>query len=246
MPIDSSNNIETRGRLVWDLPTRLFHWLLVLTICAQYATGEAGDSWLVWHFRLGYFMMGLLTFRIIWGFVGPTHARFSNFVKGPGSALAYLPQLRKTGQDAIHSVGHNPLGGLMVIAMLALLGAQVVTGLFSSDGLAYYGPYSSIVSSSTSDQITDWHGILIYIIIAAAALHILAVLFYTFVKKSPLVPAMIHGRKPQAQVPADEGIEHSALVRAVIVAIIAVGVVFLVQHEAPPSTTSASAVTENQ
>jgi cytochrome b len=236
MPIDSPPSMETRGRLVWDLPTRLFHWLIVFTICAQYASGEAGGEWLVWHFRMGYLMMGLLTFRIIWGFVGPTHARFSNFIKGPGSTLAYLRQVHKTGQDAIRSVGHNPLGGLMVVAIIALLSAQVVTGLFSSDGLSYYAPFYSTVSSDTSDRITDWHGIVFNIIVAAAALHILAVLFYTFIKKSPLVPAMIHGRKPQSHVPAAEGIESSALARAVIVAIIAAGVVFLVQHEAPPST----------
>ena len=234
MAIDSANG--NKGRLVWDLPTRLFHWLFVLTICVQYATGEAGGEWLVWHFRTGYFMMGLLTFRIIWGFVGPTHARFSSFIKGPGSTLAYLRQIQQAGQEAIHSVGHNPLGGLMVIAMIALLSAQVVTGLFSSDGLSYYGPYSATVSSDRSDQISDWHGVLFYIILAAAVLHILAVLYYTFIKKSPLVPAMLHGRKPQAHVPPDEGIEHSALGRAVIVAVIAAVVVFLVQRGAPVSS----------
>lgn len=230
MAIESAN--DNAGRLVWDLPTRLFHWLFVLTLCTQYATGEAGGDWLVWHFRTGYLMMGLLTFRVIWGFVGPTHARFCSFIKGPGATLAYLRQVHKAGQESIHSVGHNPAGGLMVIGMIALLSAQVVTGLFSSDGLSYYGPYSSTVSSDRSDQITDWHGILFNIIIAAAALHILAVLYYTFIRKSPLVPAMIHGRKPQTQVPPDEGIEHSALGRAVIVAVIAAAVVFLVHQGA--------------
>jgi len=236
MAIDSANGIAGRGPLVWDLPTRVLHWLFVLTLGAQYATGEAGGDWLVWHFRTGYLMMGLLTFRIIWGFVGPRHARFSSFIKGPGSTLAYLRQIHKAGQEALHSVGHNPLGGLMVLGMIALLSAQVVTGLFSSDGLSYYGPYSSTVSSDRSDQMTDWHGIVFNIIIAAAALHILAVMYYTFIRKRPLVLAMFHGRKPRSHVPPDAGIEHSALGRAVLVAIIAAAVVFLVhQGGTPPS-----------
>lgn len=241
MPIDSTDN-QTRGRLIWDLPTRLFHWLLVLTICAQYASGEAGGEWLVWHFRFGYLMMGLLFFRIIWGFVGPTHARFANFIKGPGPTLAYLRQLRKAGQDGIQTAGHNPLGALMVIAMIALLSAQVVTGLFSSDGLSYYAPYYSMVSGDTSDKISDWHGAIFYTILGAAVLHILAVLFYTFIKKSPLVPAMLHGRKPRAHVPANAGIEHSELLRALVVAAIAAGMVLLVQHEAPPPKSQAANV----
>ena len=219
------------ARLVWDLPTRLFHWLFVATICAQYITAKTDE--MVWHFRLGFFMIGLLTFRIIWGFVGPRHARFSTFLKSPGTVLAYMKQVHRV-KDALHSVGHNPMGALMVVAMLLLVAAQVTTGLFSTDDIAFTGPYYPAVSNALAERITGWHHFIFNFIIAAAVLHIAAILFYTFVKKHPLVPAMVHGYKPAGQVPSQESIPHSALWRALAVILIAAGVVYLVQHEAPP------------
>src|SRR5262249_20332646 len=159
-------------------------------------------------------------FRIIWGFVGPTHARFGNFIKGPGVVLAYMKQVHKVGQNAIRSVGHNPLGGLMVLIMLSLVGAQAVTGLFSTDDTSVFGPYSSTVSTDLAETITSWHHGLFDFIIGAAVLHTVAIAFYTLIKKDPLVPAMIHGRKPVQHVPAGEGIGHSALVRAVIIVLV--------------------------
>jgi len=224
---------DSATRLVWDLPTRVFHWLFVLTICAQYTTAKLGTTWMPWHFRLGFFMIGLLTFRIIWGFVGPKHARFSSFLKGPGTVLAYLKQVHKV-KDALHSVGHNPLGALMVIAMLALVAAQVTTGLFSTDDIAFTGPYYPTVSNDLAERITGWHHMIFNFIIAAAVLHIAAIAFYTFVKRQRLVPAMVHGHKPAEHVPAQESIPHSYLGRALIVILIAVGAVYLVQREAPP------------
>src|SRR5580692_8799246 len=117
-------------RLVWDLPTRLFHWLLVATLIALYVTAKRGDMPL--HMTLGKFMIGMLIFRIIWGLIGPRHERFINFVKGPSSILQYL-------KGGIKSVGHTPLGAGMVLLMLLLLIVQVTTGLFSTDDIAYFG-----------------------------------------------------------------------------------------------------------
>jgi cytochrome b len=233
--IDSS---KKRGRLVWDLPTRLFHWLFVLTICAQYFTAMSGGDWMVWHFRLGYLMIALLIFRVVWGFVGPTHARFGNFVKGPGVVLAYMKRVHKVGEDAIRSVGHNPMGGLMVLVMLALVTAQALTGLFSTDDTSVFGPYYSVVSSELAETLTSAHHALFNFIIGAAVLHLVAIAFYTLVKKDRLVPAMIHGRKPALHVPAAEGIEHSALIRAAVIAVVAAAAVFVLQYGAPTSPDS--------
>jgi cytochrome b len=233
---------DSDSRLVWDLPTRIFHWLFVATLCAQYITAKADE--MVWHFRLGFFMIGLLTFRIIWGFVGPRHARFATFLKGPGTVLRYMKQVHRV-KDALHSVGHNPLGALMVVAMLLLVAAQVTTGLFSTDDIAFTGPYYPTVSNALAERITGWHHVIFNFILAAVALHLAAILFYTFVKKHPLVPAMIHGRKPSGLVPAREGIPHSFLARALIVILIAAGVVYLVQREAPPPAAPAEAGSYN-
>ena len=234
------SNAAGSSRLVWDLPTRIFHWLFVLTICAQYATAKAGFDWMLWHFRLGFFMIGLLTFRIIWGFVGPRHARFASFLKGPGTVLTYMKQVHRV-KDALYSVGHNPMGALMVVAMLLLVVAQVTTGLFSTDDIAYTGPYYPLVSNATAERLTAWHHMIFNFIIAAVVLHIAAILFYTLVKRHRLVPAMVHGRKPAEHVPAQESIPNSALGRALIVILIAAGVVFLVRHEAPPPAAPADA-----
>src|SRR5579862_2608288 len=114
-------------RLVWDLPTRVFHWLLVLSIIGSYTTAKLGL--MPWHFGLGFLMIGMLIFRLLWGLVGPRHARFVNFIKGPGPVLQYL-------KGGIKSVGHNPLGAGMVVLMLLLLALQVTTGLFSTDDVA--------------------------------------------------------------------------------------------------------------
>lgn len=216
-------------RLVWDLPTRLFHWLLVATIIALYITAKRGDMPL--HFKFGEFMIGLLIFRIIWGLIGPRHARFVNFIRGPGSILAYL-------RGTLHSVGHNPLGAGMVVLMLLLLVVQVTTGLFSTDDIAYVGPYNASVSHLLGKQLTSIHHKNFNLILAAVVLHLCAITFYTFVKKERLVPAMIHGGKAAEQVPAHEAIASSQLVKALIVIAIAGGCVFWLLHAAPPPPAS--------
>ena len=118
-------------RLVWDLPVRLFHWLLVLSILAAYLTREFETR--EWHMRIGYWTIGLVLFRLIWGFVGPRHARFSNFIR-PGKVGSYLGTVFR--RDATPSIGHNPLGGIMVLVMLLMVLAQAVSGLFITDDIA--------------------------------------------------------------------------------------------------------------
>ncbi|HEY1898766.1 MAG TPA: cytochrome b/b6 domain-containing protein [Steroidobacteraceae bacterium] len=214
-------------RLVWDLPTRLFHWLLVLSIIGSYTTAKLGTEWMPWHIRLGLFMIGMLIFRVVWGLVGPRHARFINFIKGPGSMLAYL-------KGGIRSVGHNPWGGGMVVLMLLLLVLQVTTGLFSTDDIVYTGPYYPSVSHDLAEKLTGIHHKNFNFILAAIALHLCAIVYYTFVKKERLVPAMFHGHKAAEYVPSHEAILSSQLWKALIVIAFAGACVFWLWHAAPP------------
>jgi cytochrome b len=218
-------------RLVWDLPVRVFHWLLVLTIIALYVTAKLGTDWTPWHMRLGKFMIGLLIFRLIWGLIGPRHARFSNFIRGPGTVLQYL-------KGCIKSVGHNPLGAGMVVLMLVLLLVQVTTGLFSTDDIVWTGPYFPSVSHDLAEKLTAIHHLNFKFIEAAVALHLCAIAYYHFVKKERLVPAMFHGRKPASYVPEQEAIASSQLWKALLVIVVAVACVYLLQHAAPPTPTS--------
>ena len=218
-------------RLVWDLPTRLFHWLVVLSIIGSYTTAKLGTEWMPWHMRLGYFMIGLLVFRIIWGLIGPRHARFVNFIKGPTSIAAYL-------KGGLKTVGHNPMGAGMVVLMLVLLAVQATTGLFSTDDIAFVGPYNPSVSHALAEKLTGIHHFNFNLILAAVVLHLCAIAFYTFVKKERLVPAMIHGHKPLEVVPAHEAIPTSQLWKALIVIAVAGGCVYWLLHAAPPPPAS--------
>lgn len=227
-----------RRRFIWDLPLRAFHWLFAASILASWATAEAGFSWMRWHIRLGFWMIGLLSFRVVWGFVGPRHARFTNFVRGPSEIRRYLRVL--TGrEEGAQPVGHNPLGAVMVIIMLLLVAFQVSTGLFATDDIAWTGPYYPTVSNSTAEFLTHLHTLNFNLIWAAIALHVGAIVFYALVKRQNLVPAMITGYKPAATVPAGEAIANSALWRALFAMIVAVAIVYAVLSGAPQVSASA-------
>lgn len=174
---------------VWDLPLRLFHWLLVLAVAGALVTIQFG--WMDWHGRFGLAVLGLVTFRLVWGLVGSTHARFWNFVSGPKRLLAYL-------RGQYQPLGHNPLGALSVLAILGLLLFQATSGLFATDDIAYSGPLRRAVDSSTSALLTRWHMRMEWLIYGLIALHIAAVLFHVLVRKETLIRPMITGRKPTA------------------------------------------------
>ena len=158
-----------------------------------------------WHFWLGYGTLGMLVFRIIWGVVGPRHARFLSFLRGPKTIFRYIRGL--TGvNEALSSVGHNPLGGIMVIVMLLLAAFQTGTGLFATDDIAWSGPYNAAVSASTAELLTRLHRRTFNFIWAAIGLHLAAILYYSFVKKEYLVPAMLTGCKPAQVVPAEQAL----------------------------------------
>ena len=181
---------------VWDLPTRIFHWALVLCIVALVITGEVGGEVMTWHFRLGYTVLSLLLFRLVWGFIGGRWSRFASFVHRPSTVLAYI---RGQGRPE-HAVGHNPLGAGSVLAMLFFLLAQVGSGMFSDDEIAFSGPLTKFVSNAAVKLATTYHAdIGKIILIALVLLHIAAIVFYRVKKKENLVPAMLHGDKELAQ-----------------------------------------------
>ncbi len=173
---------------VWDLPTRVFHWALVVLTAGVFASGLIGGNLIVWHGRLGVAIAGLLAFRLVWGVLGSTYARFTHFVPGPGRIKAYLRGQWK-------EPGHNPLGALSVLGLLGIMIFQVVSGLVANDDIAFEGPLYAIVSKSTSDWMSSLHRQNIWIIGGLIALHVLAILYYAHVKKDNLVKPMITGVK---------------------------------------------------
>lgn len=173
---------------VWDWPLRAFHWLLVLAVVAATATGELGGSWIDWHGRAGLAILGLLAFRIVWGFVGSTHSRFAQFFPTPARLLAYA---RGVWQGA----GHNPLGALSVLALLAVLAAQVGTGLFANDDIAFEGPLTALIDKSLSDKLTAWHSRIFYALATLVGLHVASIAFYVRVKRKNLILPMITGHR---------------------------------------------------
>jgi cytochrome b len=193
------SGIEIR---VWDLPVRLFHWTLVVLMVVSYFTGRWGGDWMKFHFWSGYAILTLLIFRIAWGFVGSTTARFSSFVKGPTAAFGHLREL--LGRHGPYDAGHNPMGGAMVVVLIFAVLVQAATGLFSADtdtGLVT-GPLAGKLADATVDKVTAFHHYWVNVLLALTALHVLAVLTYLVWKRHNLVGAMVTGSKPAEHVVA--------------------------------------------
>jgi cytochrome b len=177
---------------VWDLPTRVFHWGLVACIVGLVITGHIGGAQMQWHARIGYAVLTLLLFRLVWGFVGGHWSRFSSFVAGPSRVAAYLRG--DVHPDAV--LGHNPLGALSVVAMLAFLLLQAATGLIGDDEIAFTGPLNGLVSNATGLAATWYHKrIGQWAILALVLLHVSAVLFHLWRNREDLVRPMLHGDK---------------------------------------------------
>lgn len=177
---------------VWDLPTRMFHWALVLGALGLLVTGKIGGDAMVWHARLGYGVGSLLLFRLAWGFVGGHWSRFASFTHPPRVILDHL----RGHADAQLATGHSPLGALSVYALLAFLLAQVATGLFSDDTAEFAGPLNILVSNRTALLLTGYHkDIGQVVLIALALLHVGAIAYYRWRKGQHLVGPMVHGDK---------------------------------------------------
>jgi cytochrome b len=196
--------IDAGGRIrVWDLPTRAFHAALAVLVVFSFVTGKVGGEWMQWHVRSGYTILTLLIFRLAWGIVGSDTSRFTGFVTGPRAALRYARETLAKRHP--FTPGHNPLGGWMVVFMIAILLVQVSTGLFADDEIATQGPLAAKVSDALVSRLTTIHKYNVWLIAGAAGLHVLAVSTYQWGFKVDLLGPMVHGWKgvPAGQQPAE-------------------------------------------
>ena len=221
-------NSEVTAVRVWDLPTRVFHWLLAACVVASVISAKIGGNAMLWHFRLGYVVFALLGFRILWGLVGGRWSRFASFVHAPATTLRYLRGQTHANEQL--DVGHSPLGALSVIGLIAILALQVGTGLFADDEISNTGPLIKFVSGATSALFTSWHkNFGQWLILTLVALHVAAILFYLLKKKHNLVRPMITGDKPlPSSVPASADTTGSRLAAAALLALCAGAVAWLV------------------
>ena len=178
---------------VWDWPVRIVHWAMALLLVTLLTTAKIGGDAMEWHMRAGEAMLALVLFRVLWGFTGSRYARFSSFVRGPHAVIAYARSILVPPHE-LH-VGHNPLGGWMVIALLLALLFQTGTGLFTNDDVLTEGPLVRLITKNLSDTITGFHHRNAWIVVALAIAHIGAVLFYLFALKENLIKPMLHGAK---------------------------------------------------
>ncbi len=190
---------------VWDLPTRIFHWMLALAIAGSIVSIKTGHT--DWHFRFGYLILALLLFRLVWGFVGPRYARFSSFPLRLAAGWRYL-----RGREPARA-GHSPLGALSVYALLLACAFQVVTGLFANDGILWDGPLRKWVSGSTSDTITALHLANRLVLIALIILHVAAIIWYRIARRQNLVAPMLTGDSSHAP-PGSEPAQDNWAMRA--------------------------------
>jgi cytochrome b len=209
---------------VWDLPVRLFHWLLAALIAFSWWSVEYDHT--SWHIWSGCAILTLLIFRLLWGFVGSSTARFTSFIRGPRAVVDYL-RGKWTG------TGHTPLGALSVVALLLAVSIQVGLGLFSEDedGIVM-GPLAKLVSSDASDKVRDIHALWFYVVLGLIVLHVLAILYYRLFRGKKLTKPMITGRAELA--PGTQPMRAGRWWVAVICLAIGVGITRWVIAGAPP------------
>ena len=223
---------------LWDAPLRVFHWTFGAAVIAAMITGWLGGGLMVWHGRLGLLVLGLLVFRLLWGFVGSTYARWSRIF---GAAFGVRRYLQGSWQEA----GHNPLGALSVLAMLGLVGFQVTSGLMANDDIAFQGPLYALVGSDTSALLTGLHRQAKWLLVAVIGLHLAAIAYYALIRRKPLVRAMLGGRAKREH-PAQQDAQGGSLLAVALVLALAVGTVWGVQSVAgwmaPPPAAAAPAL----
>jgi cytochrome b len=207
---------------VWDLSVRFFHWALVASIGFLWYSGETGGTAMDWHVYVGYFVLGLIIYRVIWGFIGSRYARFGQFVTGPFVTLKYGAQFL-IGREKEH-LSHNPLGSWMVLILLTVIFLQAATGLFASDDIFIEGPLYSLVPSDIAGMLTKIHHFNFNVILACIALHIAAVLVHLVFKREHLARSMVTGYKTSKNHEAVSIKE--PFIRMSIVAIIAIAAVY--------------------
>jgi len=192
-PTSTARSPHDGSVMVWDAPTRIFHWLLVLLVAVSFATGKLGGTAMQYHEWGGVAILVLVLFRVLWGFAGGTSSRFATFLRGPRQVFTYARSLLGKGHEP--HLGHNPMGGWSIIAMLTVLFIQAATGLFANDDILTEGPLFHLVSKAASDGLTRIHHTNQNILIGLVVLHLAAIVFYWVVKHDNLIAPMITGRK---------------------------------------------------
>jgi len=242
------SDIAPKTVKVWDLPTRLFHWALTVLVLLAFLTAEA--DWpkfenvpaMTIHKACGFGVLVLVVFRVVWGVIGSSTARFTQFVRGPGAVIAYLRRLFR--QPATFIAGHNPAGALMIVVMLAALLAQATTGLFAKDDDDFFGiaegPLHSSVSASLGETLTTIHGINHAVVELLILVHILANLYYWLVRREDLIAAMFTGRRrvPDGTQASDATFKSGWIAAAVLLAVgaLLVGVITMLAGQTTPSS----------
>ncbi|MEM7701052.1 MAG: cytochrome b/b6 domain-containing protein [Pseudomonadota bacterium] len=225
--LEPAETASASTKRVWDLPVRLTHWSFAFLVPALWWSAE-NSQWAL-HKRFGVALLGLLVFRVLWGFIGSRTARFSSFVKGPGAVFAYVTG--KAGAAA-HSIGHNPIGALSVLGLLGVMSIQVGAGLFAGDPYdGATGPLNALVKVSTAAALTEWHEWFYWVVLSMVALHLSAITYYGVVKQDDLVSPMLSGSK---LIKADvEPNDPTPWARFALCAGVAAGVAIWVALEAP-------------
>ncbi len=211
---------------VWDLPTRIFHWALFFFVIVSFISGKTGGNAMKYHELSGFILLGLLVFRVFWGFIGSQTSRFSGFLSSPKTVMRYAGTLFR--KDAPRHPGHNPMGGWSVMAMLVVLLIQAVTGLFATDDIFTQGPLYPYVSDTASRRLTAIHTTNPYLLVVLVTLHIAAVLFYLLYKKENLIASMLTGRKTFIGM-AQNVARRPLWLAAVVAAVSALAVYFVVR-----------------
>ena len=177
---------------IWDLPTRLFHWLLAMAVIGSFVSVKLGGNAMIWHGRFGYLVLTLIFFRLIWGFVGTHHARFAHFIRSPKAILAYI-------KNPVETPGHSPVGAISVLLLIGLFLTQALAGLFASDDIAFDGPLAKYVASNWVELLTSFHRWNEWVLLALVGTHIGTILYYKYTKRINLISAMITGDKEWAE-----------------------------------------------
>jgi cytochrome b len=215
-----------RKSRVWDVPVRVFHWVLVLLIVSQITTVSLGGNAMEYHVLGGSSILAMVLFRIVWGVVGTRHARFANFMRGPLAVLRYARSL--TGSNHEKHEGHNPLGGWSVIAMLASVLVQAVSGLFADDEIMTTGPLWKYVSDDVASTFGAIHEANAFVLLSLICIHMGAILFYLVKKKENLIVPMFSGIKTSVDTHIESLRPGQGILRALLVLIACVALTYAV------------------
>jgi len=231
-PLNTDNKDQTENQMqndekkklvkIWDIPTRVFHWLLVCLFAFLWFSGETGN-YLELHMKAGMMVLSLILFRILWGLVGSTSARFTSFFSPLGAIKHAFHLFKRTPE---YHASHNPLGGLMVIALLVFLALQAGAGLFSSDLVLTEGPLFNLVDEETSEEMTDYHYLGFEILLFLTSFHIAAILFYRFFKRTKLIKPMITGKAEWPKDQTEPAIKFKSPLLALVLFVVSVTTVF--------------------